>query len=138
VADGSANSKDSRLDLRPTTVAGEGQEEAAQLPPPLEADGDGESSHNGQRRRSSRFFDLNRLRHASVEERIEVLRRYRRESQRQTPCDGAADGEDARKQSAKLSNRLRDRFRIRTRAQSPGSSRNRTGPSGRSREGSPN
>src|SRR4051794_16006181 len=94
----------SRLDLRPNSGTGDDQE-ASQLPPPLEADGDGESSHNGQRRRSSRFFDLNRLRHASVEERIEVLRRYRRESQQQTSGGSATDGEDERKQSAKLSNR---------------------------------
>jgi hypothetical protein len=77
---------------------------------------------------------LNRLRYASVEERIEVLRRYRRESQRQASGGSALDGEDERKQSAKLSNRLRDRFRIRTRAQSPGSSARR-GQMGRNAEG---
>ena len=114
----------SRLDLRPNKGEAEGgaSQDVTQLAPPLEDGGDheaGETSTQGQRRRSSRFFDLNRLRHASVEERLEVLRRYRSENQTD-PTTNAADGEDERKRSAKLTNRLRDKFRIRTRAQSPG------------------
>ncbi|KAH6622853.1 hypothetical protein F5144DRAFT_342454 [Chaetomium tenue] len=37
----------------------------------------------GQRRRSLRFLDLHRLRHASIEERIDILRRHRSQQQQQ-------------------------------------------------------
>ncbi|EFW98674.1 ring finger domain protein [Grosmannia clavigera kw1407] len=108
-----------RLDLRPkdgeeddTSSTGE-----MHLPPPL---GDDEAaaavagtSTSGQHRhRASRLFDLNRLRHASAEERIEALRRYRSETQ--------TDGDDEHGRSVRLTRRLRDKFHIRTHAQSSG------------------
>ncbi len=84
------------------------------MPPPLGADEGGAAvagpSGTASWRRPSRLFDLNRLRHASVEERIETLRRYRAEN--------VSAGEDEHNHE-KLTKRLRDKFRIRTRAQSP-------------------
>ncbi|OAA66470.1 ring finger domain protein [Niveomyces insectorum RCEF 264] len=126
-----------RLDLRPdrgaTDGAGASDSSQAHMPPPLDADEAGLASAEsygaaGHRRRSSRLFDLNRLRHASVEERIEALRRYRVENQAESQAEAhdatsAHGSEDEQNRSAKLTKRLRDKFRIRTRAQSPESSR---------------
>ncbi|KAJ9141845.1 Ring finger domain protein [Pleurostoma richardsiae] len=119
-----------RLDLRPEEDK-DAAEQGAPLAPPLEADGveEGTASH----RRRSRLFDLHRLRHASVEERIEVLRRYRTEHQ-DRPAENENtvpehEGEsDERSRRARLTDRLRDRFRIRTRAQSPERTESSTGP----------
>lgn len=136
----------SRLDLRPndgetdaTAVDGE-----APMAPPLDAEaaaaaGAAEASTDatatGNRRRATRLFDLHRLRHATVEERIEALRRFRVENQAENGAEGSAtasspaaarapspadNGDEATRE--RLTKRLRDKFRIRTRAQEPGSS----------------
>ncbi len=90
-------------------------------------------------RRSSRFLDLHRLRHASIEERIEILRRHRSQQQQQqqrrapSRSSGGTDGTDGTNTTAatgggadgeaegrrRLADRLRERFHIRTRAVSP-------------------
>ncbi|KAK1827592.1 hypothetical protein QBC39DRAFT_174779 [Podospora conica] len=104
-----------RLDLRPEKTADGGPDE----PPPLAADFDDASSARGDRRRSStpRILDLHRLRHASVEERIEILRRHR--SQQQEQVSAEPESEEQRGRRARLADRLRDTFRVRTRTQSP-------------------
>lgn len=129
-----------RLDLRPHNEEAEASTSTA---PPLESEGSTETApettaaasvasdsaaaaepaeptETTGRRRSSRLFDLHRLRHAPVEERIEALRRLRAENQAepQEPLSGAAGGEDEHSR-ATLTKRLRDKFRIRTRPQSP-------------------
>ncbi|KAK0706838.1 hypothetical protein B0T26DRAFT_743973 [Lasiosphaeria miniovina] len=123
-----------RLDLRPQGQdASDTMEDSGQLAPPLAGDlAEPEAGSNGgsttpPRRRSrlldlhsSRLLDLHRLRHASVEERIEILRRHRSQQQQasavseqqQSPGDGDAD---ERSRRARLADRLRDKFRIRTR-----------------------
>lgn len=126
----------SRLDLRPD--AGETQDattlgELMELPPPLDNEGSSTEHGTTQRRRSSRLLDLHRLRHASVEERIEILRRHRSQQQQETsPSASHATGENGRESPergirAKLSDRLREKFHIRTRTQPPG--QDRPGPS---------
>jgi hypothetical protein len=68
-------------------------------------------------RRRTRFFDLSRLRHASPEERIQVLRQMRRDQPNEA---GSISGDShERSRRAKVADRLRDKFRIRTRQQSP-------------------
>lgn len=102
-----------RLDLRPGQGEGGDDEHDGNIEaPPLGADVNdtGESSNSSRRR--SRLFDLHRLRHATVEERIEVLRRYRTE---QRSGSSASNDEEGRDRS-RLTNRLREKFRIRTRA----------------------
>ncbi|CAK7216905.1 hypothetical protein SBRCBS47491_002982 [Sporothrix bragantina] len=132
-----------RLDLRPNdgetdSVAAEGD---ASMAPPLDAEAStsaavaatdassADASGAGNRRRT-RLFDLHRLRHATAEERIEALRRYRAENQAENGVDAGAEtgfsgstanGEEDHNHE-RLSRRLRDKFRIRTRAQSPSSS----------------
>lgn len=81
-------------------------------------DGHESDESSTHRRRVSRLFDLNRLRHASVEERIEVLRRYRTEQRGEEGAGG--DGGDDRSRRARVADKLREKFRIRTRTQSPG------------------
>lgn len=94
-----------RLDLRPDETKGE--EGSAEL----DADIEGvDSSHASHRR--SRLLELRGLRHATVEERIEALRRYQTE-QRQGL---SGSNEDESHTRARLADRLRDRFHIRTRA----------------------
>lgn len=109
----------SRLDLRPEKTADDSPD--AQLPPPLAADlieHDDASGPTRDRRRTSRILDLNRLRHASVEERIEILRWHRTQQQEQSPTTTEPDSEE-RGRRARLADRLRDKFRVRTRTQSP-------------------
>ena len=94
-----------------------------------------DATTTGNRRRTTRLFDLHRLRHATVEERIEALRRFRVENQYENGADGSAaasspgaaraaspneNGDEANRE--RLTKRLRDKFRIRTRAQEPSSS----------------
>ncbi|KAK0635046.1 hypothetical protein B0T17DRAFT_474368, partial [Bombardia bombarda] len=140
-----------RLDLRPQDEKENATDDPAnptnaeastQLAPPLAADEseqqqqhDENGASSTQRRRSSRLLDLHRLRHASIEERIEILRRHRSQQQESAAAAaatataatsqtgegagaGAADPEE-RGRRAKLTARLRDKFRIRTRTQSP-------------------
>lgn len=103
----------SRLDLRPEHEEGEGAGDENADAPPLGADVTeaGSTSNLNASRRRSRLFDLTRLRHASVEERIEALRRIRTEQR----SGSAASNEEDRQGRARLSDRLRDRFRVRTR-----------------------
>ncbi|KAI0907677.1 hypothetical protein F4823DRAFT_626166 [Ustulina deusta] len=68
----------------------------------------GEETH---RRRRSRLFDWNRLRHASVDERLQALRQYRQSQQASDPASGAADDE---RRHSRLTDRLRERFHIRS------------------------
>ncbi|KAK3315307.1 hypothetical protein B0H66DRAFT_340860 [Apodospora peruviana] len=122
-----------RLDLRPQGSDKQGppgssdSEEAfsQQLPPPLAGDLSEQqqqhesngSSSGGGRRRHSRLLDLQRLRHASVEERIEILRLHRTQSQQHQRQQQQQRGEETEREEgrrARLTDRLRDKFRIRT------------------------
>lgn len=109
-----------RLDLRPRNGETQNADELTHLPPPLEGEG-GENEASSSQRRRSRLLDLHRLRHATVEERIEILRRHRshqRASALTQPGDREGEGSE-RGQAARLADRLRDKFLVRTRAQSP-------------------
>ncbi|RYP56025.1 hypothetical protein DL771_012189 [Monosporascus sp. 5C6A] len=110
-----------RLDLRrPATTDGEassapesrdGADVDGHLAAPVETDvADMNMAH---RRRISRLLDWNRLRHASVDERIQALRQYRQTQQAASP--GSADDQS---RHTKLTDRLREKFHIRTRRQS--------------------
>ncbi|RYP46135.1 hypothetical protein DL768_007610 [Monosporascus sp. mg162] len=110
-----------RLDLRrQTTTDGEatsapesrdGADVDGHLAAPVETDvADMNTAH---RRRISRLLDWNRLRHASVAERIQALRQYRQTQQAAGP--GSADDQS---RHTKLTDRLREKFHIRTRRQS--------------------
>ncbi|KAI0472466.1 hypothetical protein F4859DRAFT_484294 [Xylaria cf. heliscus] len=80
------------------------------LAPPAETDqaATGETTH---RRRRSRLLDWNRLRHASVDERLQALRQYRQSQQGSDPASGGADDE---RRHSRLTDRLRGRFHIRS------------------------
>ncbi|RYO74175.1 hypothetical protein DL764_010929 [Monosporascus ibericus] len=110
-----------RLDLRrQATTDGEagsapesrdGADIDGHLTAPVETDvADMNTAH---RRRISRLLDWNRLRHASVDERIQALRQYRQTQQATGP--GSADDQS---RHTKLTDRLREKFHIRTRRQS--------------------
>ncbi|KAI0845753.1 hypothetical protein F5Y00DRAFT_245564 [Daldinia vernicosa] len=115
-----------RLDLRPHEEEDEEGGEGAWAPaypdimshgpvdshlaPPPEDEADAT-----QRRRRSRLLDWNRLRHATVDERIQALRQYR-QTQGVTAGNGSAEDQN---RHAKLSDRLREKFHIRTRAHPP-------------------
>ncbi|KAI2634233.1 hypothetical protein GGS26DRAFT_38572 [Hypomontagnella submonticulosa] len=115
-----------RLDLRPQEeeddetsgpathpdAAGDGPVDNHLAPPEDEVDG-------VQRRRRSRLLDWNRLRHASVDERIHALRQYRQSQQGPSSGDGSVEEQS---RHAKLSDRLREKFHIRTRAHPPSDS----------------
>lgn len=132
----------SRLDLRPhdeqsTSASSDPDENPLQLPPPLSitewqdpaaAPNPTTTSNTTvtmtttqqqQRRRSLRFLDLHRLRNASVEERIEILRRHRSQQRESTASGGDETEEQRGRRAARLADRLRERFRVRTRTQSP-------------------
>lgn len=136
----------SRLDLRPNDAETDAAAVDGEAPmaPPLDAEAaaaattaaaaaesSADATTSGNRRRATRLFDLHRLRHATVEERIEALRRFRVENQAENGGEGSAtaaaaavspadNGEEAHRE--RLAKRLRDKFRIRTRAQEPNSS----------------
>ncbi|KAI0806494.1 hypothetical protein GGR55DRAFT_210897 [Xylaria sp. FL0064] len=117
-----------RLDLRPPEeIEGEENGDAAStqdatvtadghLAPPTgthqdnapESTGAGEETH---RRRRSRLFDWNRLRHASVDERLHALRQYRQSQQASDLASSAADDE---RRHSRLTGRLRERFHLRS------------------------
>lgn len=109
---------DSRLDLRPGYTAHSiSSEHNENLAPPLalgEEDHEVTSVHHGNR--LSRLFDVNRLRHAPVEERIEALRQIRAHTEHQEISAPEATVTD-RPHAAKLTDKLKDKFRIRTRPQ---------------------
>ncbi|KAK2590086.1 hypothetical protein QQS21_012232 [Conoideocrella luteorostrata] len=113
-----------RLDLRPDQTNNNiAFEQNESLAPPLILEGeDGDSTHGPTGNRFSRLFDVNRLRHAPVEERIEALRQMRAQSRTQdagvqeSAVQGA--GVTDRPQAARLTDKLKDKFRVRTRAQS--------------------
>lgn len=131
----STNECASRHDLRPVPSATDDPTsptaEGSELPPPLNAEGidNGAGTENGaetaetaegdnastnpQRRRVSRFLDLNRLRHAPPDERIAALRRLREQAQQ----DGETEDVEEPSRRARLTGRLRDTFRIKTRAE---------------------
>ncbi|GAB0143843.1 hypothetical protein EsHS_00004345 [Epichloe bromicola] len=107
-----------RLDLRPGhTSHDEFSEPNESLAPPLVLEGeDTDSTHAPHGNRLTRLFDVNRLRQAPVEERIEALRQMRAHTQYQETDAQEATAAD-RPQAAKLADKLKDKFRIRTRAQ---------------------
>ncbi|KAK1988306.1 hypothetical protein LZ30DRAFT_745213 [Colletotrichum cereale] len=108
-----------RLDLRPQ---GGAQNNNDELPPPLELDGHESDESSSTQRRRTRLFDINRLRNASAEERIQALRQYRTQHQVQGapagPVDVERDDRNDRSRRARLADKLRDKFRIRTGPQS--------------------
>ncbi|KAK2016646.1 hypothetical protein LZ32DRAFT_85157 [Colletotrichum eremochloae] len=108
-----------RLDLRPQ---GSAQNSSDELPPPLELDGHESDGSSSTQRRRTRLFDLNRLRNASAEERIQALRQYRTQHQVQGapagPVEAEHDDRNDRTRRARLADKLRDKFRIRTGPQS--------------------
>ncbi|KAJ0161209.1 E3 ubiquitin-protein ligase SDIR1 [Colletotrichum tanaceti] len=108
-----------RLDLRPQ---GEADNTNGELPPPLDLDGHESDGSSTSQRRRTRLFDLNRLRNASPEERIQALRQYRTQHQVQGAPAGSAevehDDRNDRSRRARLADKLRDKFRIRTGPQS--------------------
>ncbi|KAJ0298910.1 hypothetical protein COL5a_011817 [Colletotrichum fioriniae] len=109
-----------RLDLRPQ---GEAENPSDELPPPLELDGHESDGSSTSQRRRTRLFDLNRLRHASAEERIQALRQYRTQHQVQgeagsSTVDVGGEERNDRSRRARLADKLRDKFRIRTGPQS--------------------
>ncbi|KAI0011720.1 hypothetical protein F4779DRAFT_571859 [Xylariaceae sp. FL0662B] len=81
---------------------------------PLPEDTTSTDATHGRRR--SRFLDWNRLRHASVDERIQALRQYRQSNQGETGPGGSNDDHN---HHVKLSDRLREKFHIRTRSHPP-------------------
>ncbi|KAJ6439677.1 RING finger domain-containingprotein [Purpureocillium lavendulum] len=111
-----------RLDLRPNQ--GNAKEGSAadneSLAPPLALEGeDDHASSSTHGHRLSRLFDINRLRQAPVEERIEALRQMRaqrNEHGNEAHETEAGDATD-RRHGARLTDKLKDKFRIRTRAQ---------------------
>ncbi|TDZ34711.1 Receptor-like proteiny region, transmembrane domain- and RING domain-containing protein 2 [Colletotrichum spinosum] len=104
-----------RLDLRPQGDTEPNEE----FPPPLDLDGHESDGSSTAQRRRSRLLDLNRLRHASAEERIQALRQYRTQQQGQAATDDVPGADrDERSRRAKLADKLRDKFRIRTGPQS--------------------
>lgn len=107
-----------RLDLRPGHASfDEFSEPNDSLAPPLALEGeDTDSTHAPHGNRLTRLFDVNRLRQAPVEERIEALRQMRAHAQSQETDAQETTAAD-RPQAAKLTDKLKDKFRIRTRAQ---------------------
>lgn len=99
-----------RYDLQP----GRHDAAAPELPPPLALEAEDSESTVSSRHRTSRLFDLNRLRHLSPQDRIAALREMR--APRNGSGEAAAEGEESGR-AARLAARLRDKFRIRTRAQ---------------------
>ncbi|KAI5927994.1 hypothetical protein F4810DRAFT_705889 [Camillea tinctor] len=87
-----------------------------QVPP----DGDGLNADTAQRRRRSRLLDWNRLRHASVDERIQALRQYR-QSQQGLAATTNTGAEESNNHS-RLTDRVRERLHLHHRAPSPGDS----------------
>lgn len=84
--------------------------------PPLGAEGnEAAGDHASTTRRRSRLFELARLRHASVEERLEALRRIRTEQ----GAGATGSSEEENQHRAKLSKRLRDKFHVKTGAAQP-------------------
>ncbi|KAI1175737.1 hypothetical protein F4777DRAFT_302358 [Nemania sp. FL0916] len=112
-----------RLDLRPPEdiEVEENEEPAATPDAPAVADGhlapptaEADQTATGEatnRRRRSRLLDWNRLRHASVDERLQALRQYRQSQQGSSTTSNTPD--DQRRRS-RLTNRLRERFHVRT------------------------
>lgn len=108
-----------RLDLRPQGSKGEEGASSAEL---VNSGGaslmeeSNESASEVARRRRRSFLDWNRLRHASVDERIQALRQFR-EQQDDSTGDGSPEERNRR---ARFAERLKEKFHIRTRTQSAG------------------
>ncbi|PNY29558.1 Protein goliath [Tolypocladium capitatum] len=107
-----------RLDLRPGQGNANDGSTAADnesLAPPLALEGDGGHAHSDSHGHLlSRLFDINRLRQASVEERMEALRQMRAQANEHGSHEG--DGVE-RPHGARLTDKLKEKFHIRTRAQ---------------------
>ncbi|KND94299.1 Protein goliath [Tolypocladium ophioglossoides CBS 100239] len=107
-----------RLDLRPgqgSTNSGLTARDNESIAPPLTLEGEDGHAHSGSHgHRHSRPLDINRLRQASVEERMEALRQMRAQANEHDSREG--DGVE-RPHGARLTDKLKDKFRIRTRAQ---------------------
>ncbi|KAM3515670.1 hypothetical protein MY11210_000648 [Beauveria gryllotalpidicola] len=91
-----------------------------ELPPPLALEAEENDSTALSRHRSSRLFEMSRLRHLSQQERIAALREMR--SRTEEPRGEASESREAVEgeehgRAARLAAKLRDKFRIRTRAQ---------------------
>ncbi|KAH8677407.1 hypothetical protein BX600DRAFT_506449 [Xylariales sp. PMI_506] len=106
-----------RLDLNPPTAetadAAGPATGVQQEPQPQESIAETQSTNDAdtlQGRRRSRLLDWNRLRHATVDERIQALREMR--------ASGASGLPEERTQHTRLTDRLREKFYIRTRTQS--------------------
>jgi hypothetical protein len=115
----------SRLDLRPGhTDTGRRSPTCEQaLPPPLawELDGHEEPAADPQSSRLSPVFDIHRLRQASAEEQMEILRQLREDGiARDAPEAETARSFDVEQtqHGVRFADRLRERFHISTRAQS--------------------
>lgn len=112
-----------RVDLRPpeeqnedetagTTVDGTADSTtAAAAAPPL----GGRRGSNAGRRDTMAFANLRSVAHASREDRIAALRRFRQQRRRQAEQTGTADQPD--EEGRGVTRRLRERFRVRTRRQ---------------------
>ena len=107
----------SRIDLHPEQdEENEGEGDETETP----QDGQGESTADGQTTRQHRritaylhdTLNAHRMRDASVEERLAVLRRVREANRGETETGG----EEGNRRRSRLTARLRDRFRVRTRA----------------------
>ncbi|KAI0997751.1 hypothetical protein K3495_g10437 [Podosphaera aphanis] len=112
-----------RFDLRPASDKEVNDTQNHDTSPPLaRLDTAGyitSETSNPHRNRISRFWDLNRLRHAHPDESIAVLRQLRR----QLPAEyGSRNIENADEQSrrSRLTKRLKDAFHVKTRTQTGG------------------
>lgn len=127
-----------RIDLRPPEERPEGDTEAASsgirdatttdgttttaataatasTAPPL----GGRRGSNAGRRDTNAFASLRSVAHASREDRIAALRRFRQQRQRQAEQTGSSEqpDEQTREETRGVTRRLRERFRVRTRRQ---------------------
>ncbi|KAH8200456.1 hypothetical protein TruAng_005349 [Truncatella angustata] len=103
-----------RLDLRPQGSASDARNSAEQPGTTTEEGAAQQSTEPQERqdRRRSRLLDWNRLRHASVDERIQALRQIREQGR------STEEGAQQFTQHTRLTDRLREKFHIRTRTQS--------------------
>ncbi|RDA94792.1 hypothetical protein CP533_4264 [Ophiocordyceps camponoti-saundersi (nom. inval.)] len=106
-----------RLDLRPghdsagnDSPADDGELLAPPLALETEENGGGGGVRNSYSNRFSRLLDVNRLRQAPVEERMEALRQMRTRNDEDWAAGRRAQGQS-------LTEKLKDKFRIRTRPQ---------------------
>ncbi|KAL2160214.1 hypothetical protein VTH06DRAFT_1387 [Thermothelomyces fergusii] len=119
-ADNNHNNDDDNSNNHDNEADADGRTQLSSAPP---------SAASQRHRRSSRFLDIHRLRHASVEERIEILRRHRsRQLRRESSADGADMPEQGQpqpqpqpQQRARRTGRLLGWLRLRRESHSPSS-----------------